>query len=98
MYHNGKWGTVCDRGWSDIDASVVCRQLGLGYIGKAVTSAYFGKGSGRIWLNEVSCFGNETCLFDCQHSGIGTKNCVHRRDAGVICGMYHIIVFCMCKL
>lgn len=31
VYLNGQWGTVCDTHLTDRDASVICRQLGLGY-------------------------------------------------------------------
>ena len=28
VYKNGLWGYVCDVGWSNEDADVMCRQLG----------------------------------------------------------------------
>ena len=28
IYHSGVWGTVCNEGFSQIDANVVCQQLG----------------------------------------------------------------------
>jgi len=29
VYSDGKWGTVCNRYWSQMDALVACRQLGF---------------------------------------------------------------------
>ena len=84
--YNGVWGTVCDDGWDDTDAGVVCRQLGFGSSGSAIGSAGFGQGSGSIWLDNVECTGNESTLASCGHLGLNiTRNCSHNKDAGVRC-------------
>ena len=84
--YNGEWGTVCDDGWDDTDAGVVCRQLGFGSSGSSYSGAYFGQGSGPIWLDNVACMGIETILASCGHLGVNTtRNCSHGEDVGVRC-------------
>jgi deleted-in-malignant-brain-tumors protein 1 len=42
-------------------------------------------GTGRIWLDDVRCMGDEESLGDCSAREVGTHNCVHSEDAGVVC-------------
>jgi len=85
IFNGGSWGTVCDDNWGLNDAQVVCRQLGCGSAQSAPHSARFGRGSGKIWLDNVNCSGGERYLSECLHSGFGKHNCGHGEDAGVIC-------------
>ena len=89
----GEWGTVCDDGWDDTDAGVVCRQLGfgssgtaIGAAGAAITSSGYGDLPNPTLLDGITCTGNETTLASCAHYGVNiTKNCKHSGVAGVNC-------------
>ena len=79
--YQGVWGTICDDGWDDNDATVVCRELG--FLNGVATQPLF---PGPVWLRQVECLGNESKLSLCPHSGVGrVGNCTHGQDAGVKC-------------
>ncbi|KAA8584127.1 hypothetical protein FQN60_015335 [Etheostoma spectabile] len=85
VFINGQWGSVCDDGWNDVNAGVVCRQLGFTGVAKARSMAYFGEGQGPIHLDNVRCSGAETSLGQCPAVGQDSHDCRHSEDAGVIC-------------
>ena len=49
----------------------------------AYSGAFYGQGSGPVYLDNVNCFGNETRLADC--ASTAASSCPHSQDAGVQC-------------
>ncbi len=43
------------------------------------------QGTGRIWLDNVQCAGNEGALMNCAANSSGNHSCTHSQDVGVKC-------------
>ena len=87
VYYSGRWGTVCNDGWTDKYASLVCEQLAFGSSGEVTD---FGAGANSILLENVICSVNDTILSSCGHYGVGiTVRCDHSQDVGIKC-MYFL--------
>ena len=53
--------------------------------GTAYSNAYFGAGSGPIFLDDVQCGSTSSQLLECPSRPILSHNCLHSADAGVGC-------------
>ncbi|XP_039366864.1 antigen WC1.1-like [Mauremys reevesii] len=82
---NNTWSAVCDAGWGLPEAGVVCKQLGCGPALSAPGAAQFGHGAGDVWLEGVSCSGQESLISECQLSRLGPGQCGHGSEASVVC-------------
>ncbi|XP_077090799.1 scavenger receptor cysteine-rich type 1 protein M130-like [Siphateles boraxobius] len=78
------------------DAAVVCRELGCGEALRAPKNAYFGEGSGEIWISDLLCTGSESTLMNCGFNGWGI-NAKHIDDAGVICSGVRLVGGSLCS-
>lgn len=44
VYHDSKWGTICDDDWDMAEAQVVCRQLQFSGAKSAIPGGTYGDG------------------------------------------------------
>ncbi|XP_072039758.1 neurotrypsin-like [Amphiura filiformis] len=87
MYYRGKWGTVCDHGWSGNDAKVACRQLGYPKARYAVLNArqYYGSIRYDYIVEDLGCDGYESKLIDCWPIDFTPGYCDSYDLAGLVC-------------
>ena len=53
--------------------------------GVAYSNAFFGAGTGPIYLDDVACTSSDSQLLECSSRSISSHNCLHSADAGVGC-------------
>lgn len=92
--HDGKWGTICDNGFTQRNAETLCGFMGFSEgkfkQGCATQGALAGcapneAGTGPIWLDDLFCFGYEKSIDGCRHRPWGITNCDHTQDVGLCC-------------
>ena len=84
IFYDGQWGTVCDDGWDDDDAAVICQQLGYSRHGaQAARWPSLRNESQPIHFSNVGCLGTELRSDACDRGEPIT--CDHGQDAGVVC-------------
>ena len=76
---------MCDNLWGQVDSDIVCQQLGYLQAAAFYYSAFFGEGTGTIWMDNVQCTSNDTCLGNCTFNGFANHNCQHSEDVSVTC-------------
>lgn len=83
ILHDGIWGYICSDSWTRKEADVACRALGFSASFGVMPT--FGGGTGKVWLGNVSCTGDENSLQSCSHSDWGIHNCDGAKAVGVSC-------------
>ena len=59
--------------------------------GVAFSNAFFGAGTGPIYLDDVACTSSASQLLECSSRRVLAHNCLHSADAGVRCDGKYIV-------
>lgn len=86
---NGKFGTVCNKGWTIQNSKIVCQQMGLildpnFYLySKKLYQDH--RQNDAILMSEVQCDSLDTNLFECRHTSLSDHTCTHEDDVWIKC-------------
>ncbi|VDP78607.1 unnamed protein product [Echinostoma caproni] len=92
------WGTVCEKGFTEYAAMLVCSAIGLvahpknWYPKSSVRQSiresadrWFNSSEAPIHIANLKCHGYETDLFECRHDGPDEHSCTHQDDLVIRC-------------
>ncbi|XP_076105846.1 scavenger receptor cysteine-rich type 1 protein M160-like [Mytilus galloprovincialis] len=65
VLHSGQWGSICGKGFQKNDADVICKMLGFTDSKDVFLDNKFGKSTGPVWLEQLSCTGTEHDISGC---------------------------------
>ncbi|KAL4646303.1 scavenger receptor cysteine-rich type 1 protein M130-like [Arapaima gigas] len=96
VFYNGEWGVICNHKWSIANEKVICRALGCGNPNVSPNEYSSTDPPKKVWMNEISCTGEEKNLWDCPFNGWGVSpcnydtqhiiiNCSGSEEANVVC-------------
>ncbi|XP_067653017.1 deleted in malignant brain tumors 1 protein-like [Haliotis asinina] len=84
VFANSTWGSVCNVGFTSLDARVVCDKLGFWHASPSVVStSSYGTFTGPVHMENVTCKGTEPDLAFCSFDDDTT--CNHTTDVGINC-------------
>jgi len=87
ILYKGRKYRICDDGWGEEEASVICRMLGFRKGGFPTERSHFGTEKMHILFDDVKCTGREESFVSCKAVvGINKHDCLlGRENAGVVC-------------
>ncbi|RDD45645.1 Deleted in malignant brain tumors 1 protein [Trichoplax sp. H2] len=67
IFHNGIWGSICSTSNSEAIAVIACKQFGYATGSMKFYCCDSSSASRKIWINTMTCNGNETSIADCSY-------------------------------
>ena len=73
VFHDGRWGAVCNRQWDIKSAGMVCRSMGFSGAVSVPNKEKYGSTTGIPWLDRVKCPWGASTLNNCTHNAWGSR-------------------------